>query len=82
MFSGKFPCEIYSQVTSKVRGDRVKILGLERAGDVDAGVDVSGFLEGGVAGMFASMAAVSLITALLEKERSRAALENPRNLHE
>lgn len=43
-----------------MRGDRVKMLGLERAGDVDAGVDVSGFLEGGVAGMFGRVAAVLL----------------------
>lgn len=47
-----------SHEQSEGGGGRVKILGLERAGDVDAGVDVSGFLEGGVAGMFASMAAV------------------------
>lgn len=58
VFSGKFPGEIYSQVTSTARGDRVKILGLERAGGADAGVDVGGVLEGGVAGMFGSVAAV------------------------
>lgn len=39
-------------------GDRVKILGLARAGGVDAGVDVGGFSEGGVAGMFGSVALV------------------------
>lgn len=52
----------HAKFTAKSRakggGGRVKILGLERAGDVDAGVDVSGFLEGGVAGMYASMAAI------------------------
>lgn len=67
------------------------MLGLERAGDVDAGVDVSGFLEGGVAGMFGRVAAVLLNYSPAGNRkkkqkrgltRSRAAPGNPRNLHE
>lgn len=69
--------QVYNRVKSKVRDEGEKRLGLEsREGEDGGRVDVSGFCEGGVAGLRRDSSlcdcSSSLITALLEDKAGHA----------